>query len=148
MEGDIHSEEEAGIVPRAVKAILEQLEGSGSEFTVRVSFLELCKHTHLIIDTLVHGNTPLYCLIRQRGAAGPAEHLGREEAEVVRRREKRSGLPEPRGDRRTQRGGHPRDPATGHPAAPDCRHAVQQELVPVAHDLHAEDHDQGVQRGR
>eukprot|EP01031_Cornospumella_fuschlensis_P038122 gene38122-46319_t len=41
MEGDIHSEEEAGIVPRAVKAILEQLEASGSEFTVRVSFLEL-----------------------------------------------------------------------------------------------------------
>ena len=43
MEGDIHSEENAGIVPRSVKAILEQLEGCGSEFTIRVSFLELCK---------------------------------------------------------------------------------------------------------
>lgn len=41
MEGDIHSEEHAGIVPRSVKAIIEQLEGSGAEFTIRVSFLEL-----------------------------------------------------------------------------------------------------------
>eukprot|EP01034_Spumella_vulgaris_P037534 gene37534-46306_t len=41
MEGDINSEEDAGIVPRSVKAILEQLEGSGTEFTIRVSFLEL-----------------------------------------------------------------------------------------------------------
>eukprot|EP00981_Chlorochromonas_danica_P012539 scaffold5121_cov223-Ochromonas_danica.AAC.17 len=31
MEGDIHSEEEAGIVPRAVKFILEQLESSNNE---------------------------------------------------------------------------------------------------------------------
>ena len=44
MEGDIHSEENAGIVPRSVKAILEQLESSGAEFTIRVSFLELCKY--------------------------------------------------------------------------------------------------------
>lgn len=42
MEGDINSEEEAGIVPRSVKTILEMLEGSGTEFTIRVSFLELC----------------------------------------------------------------------------------------------------------
>ncbi len=41
MEGDIHSEENAGIVPRSVKAILETLESSGAEFTIRVSFLEL-----------------------------------------------------------------------------------------------------------
>ena len=41
MEGDIHSEENAGIVPRAVKAILEQLEAGGWDFTIRVSFLEL-----------------------------------------------------------------------------------------------------------
>jgi kinesin family protein 11 len=41
MEGDIHSEEHAGIVPRSVKAILEQLEASDSEYTIRVSFLEL-----------------------------------------------------------------------------------------------------------
>ena len=41
MEGDIHSEENSGIVPRSVKSILEQLEASGSEFTIRVSFLEL-----------------------------------------------------------------------------------------------------------
>ena len=41
MEGDINSEVDAGIVPRSVKAILETLEASGSEFTIRVSFLEL-----------------------------------------------------------------------------------------------------------
>lgn len=41
MEGDIHSKDDAGIVPRSVNAILEQLEASGSEFTIRVSFLEL-----------------------------------------------------------------------------------------------------------
>jgi kinesin family protein 11 len=41
MEGDIYSEENAGIVPRSVRAILEQLETKGSEFTIRVSFLEL-----------------------------------------------------------------------------------------------------------
>jgi kinesin family protein 11 len=46
MEGDIHSEEHAGIVPRSVKWILEQLESSGAEFTIRVSFLELCKLFH------------------------------------------------------------------------------------------------------
>jgi kinesin family member 11 len=43
MEGDIRSPEDAGIVPRAVNNILEQLESSGVEFTIRVSFLELCK---------------------------------------------------------------------------------------------------------
>ena len=43
MEGDIYSEEDAGIVPRSVKQILEILEGSGTEFTIRVSFLELCE---------------------------------------------------------------------------------------------------------
>ena len=41
MEGDIHSDADAGIVPRSVKSILESLEASGSEFTIRVSFLEL-----------------------------------------------------------------------------------------------------------
>lgn len=43
MEGDIHSEEHAGIVPRSVKYILEQLENSEAEYTIRVSFLELCE---------------------------------------------------------------------------------------------------------
>jgi kinesin family protein 11 len=41
MEGDIHSEEHAGIVPRTVNTILQQLEASDSEYTIRVSFLEL-----------------------------------------------------------------------------------------------------------
>jgi hypothetical protein len=54
MEGDIYSEEQAGIVPRSVKAILEQLEGSGAEFTVRVSFLELCKF-HIISSLELEG---------------------------------------------------------------------------------------------
>jgi kinesin family protein 11 len=41
MEGDLTCAENAGIVPRSVKAIFEQLGGSGAEFTIRVSFLEL-----------------------------------------------------------------------------------------------------------
>jgi kinesin family member 11 len=41
MEGDIFCPENAGIVPRSIKAILEKLEATGSEFTIRVSFLEL-----------------------------------------------------------------------------------------------------------
>jgi kinesin family protein 11 len=55
MEGNIHSEEDAGIVPRSVKAILENLESSGSEFTIRVSFLELCKlrFTDALYSTLL-----------------------------------------------------------------------------------------------
>jgi hypothetical protein len=43
MEGDIFSEDDAGIVPRSVKHILDILELSMTEFTIRVSFLELCK---------------------------------------------------------------------------------------------------------
>ena len=43
MEGDIHSEEHAGIVPRSVKTIFEQLENSQAEYSIRVSFLEICK---------------------------------------------------------------------------------------------------------
>lgn len=55
MEGDIHNEENAGIVPRSVKAILEQLEASGSEFTIRVSFLEL--YNEELQDLLVPGTS-------------------------------------------------------------------------------------------
>ena len=35
MEGDVNSDEHSGIVPRSVRAIFEQLESSGVEFTVR-----------------------------------------------------------------------------------------------------------------
>lgn len=41
MEGNINVPEEAGIVPRSANAIIEQLEASGAEYTIRVSFLEL-----------------------------------------------------------------------------------------------------------
>jgi kinesin family protein 11 len=41
MEGDLNSEADAGIVPRSVKTVVETLESSGAEFTIRVSFLEL-----------------------------------------------------------------------------------------------------------
>jgi kinesin family protein 11 len=61
MEGDIHSEENAGIVPRSVKWILEQLETSGAEFTIRVSFLELCKYRRFCpsqIFTVSYGSLP------------------------------------------------------------------------------------------
>ena len=43
MEGDFNSEEFAGIVPRSVNTILDYLEGSDADYSVRVSFLELCK---------------------------------------------------------------------------------------------------------
>ena len=54
MEGNIHSEEHAGIVPRSFKAILEQLEASDSEYTIRVSFLELCKYSLYLSDHLLY----------------------------------------------------------------------------------------------
>jgi kinesin family protein 11 len=41
MEGSIHCEENAGIVPRSIKKIFDTLTSGGAEFTVRVSFLEL-----------------------------------------------------------------------------------------------------------
>jgi kinesin family protein 11 len=41
MEGDITNPEKAGIVPRCVKTIFEHLGERNTEFTVRVSFLEL-----------------------------------------------------------------------------------------------------------
>ena len=55
MEGDISSEEHAGIVPRAVKAIFEQLEQSKVEFTIRVSFLEL--YNEELADLLTPSNS-------------------------------------------------------------------------------------------
>ena len=56
MEGNIHSEEHAGIVPRSVKAILEQLEASDSEYTIRVSFLELCKYRKVLHALKIYSN--------------------------------------------------------------------------------------------
>ena len=41
MEGDLTCADNAGIVPRSVKAIFEQLGESNVEFAIRVSFLEL-----------------------------------------------------------------------------------------------------------
>ena len=41
MEGNIASEDDAGLVPRSVRAIFENLQAMDMEFTVRVSFLEL-----------------------------------------------------------------------------------------------------------
>jgi len=57
MEGIIDSEADAGIVPRSVKTILETLEASGSEFTIRVSFLEL--YNEELQDLLVPPSTSL-----------------------------------------------------------------------------------------
>jgi oligoribonuclease NrnB/cAMP/cGMP phosphodiesterase (DHH superfamily) len=56
MEGNIHDKEEAGIVPRAVNTILEQLEETGHEFTIRVSFLEICtdlQHKYVFLIFLI-----------------------------------------------------------------------------------------------
>jgi hypothetical protein len=50
MEGNINSAEDAGIVPRSVNALLQQLESSGAEFTIRVSFLELCEPLSLSLS--------------------------------------------------------------------------------------------------
>lgn len=54
MEGNIHDQENAGIVPRAVRSIFEQLEAGEAEFTVRVSFLEL--YNEELQDLLVPNN--------------------------------------------------------------------------------------------
>lgn len=53
MEGNISIPEEAGIVPRAARSIIEQLEASGAEFTIRVSFLEL--YNEELQDLLAEG---------------------------------------------------------------------------------------------
>ena len=53
MEGDIHHEDMAGIVPRSIRAIFETLTNGGAEFTVRVSFLEL--YNEELQDLLVGG---------------------------------------------------------------------------------------------
>jgi kinesin family member 11 len=79
MEGNIHSEEDAGIVPRSVKAILENLESCGSEFTIRVSFLELCKNPYsttkypLLAPLIIY--VPFLHVYRQRRIAGLAKHF-------------------------------------------------------------------------
>lgn len=60
MEGDIHCEDNAGVIPRAVRSILEKLESTGSEFTIRVSFLELYNEELqdlLAIDSTAPGST-------------------------------------------------------------------------------------------
>lgn len=54
MEGDVNSEDNAGIVPRSVKAILENLSDSGIDFTIRVSFLEL--YNEELQDLLADGS--------------------------------------------------------------------------------------------
>ncbi|CAM9126420.1 unnamed protein product, partial [Ectocarpus fasciculatus] len=54
MEGNINVPEDAGIVPRSAKAIIEQLEASGAEFTIRVSFLEL--YNEELQDLLAEGS--------------------------------------------------------------------------------------------
>lgn len=54
MEGNINIPEEAGIVPRSATAIIEQLEASGVEFTIRVSFLEL--YNEELQDLLTENN--------------------------------------------------------------------------------------------
>ncbi len=55
MEGDIHHEDMAGIVPRSIRAIFETLTNGGAEFTVRVSFLEL--YNEELQDLLVPGGS-------------------------------------------------------------------------------------------
>ena len=64
MEGEVASDEMAGIVPRAVRLILERLEQGKAEYTVRVSFLEL--YNEELLDLLADskeqggkGNKPL-----------------------------------------------------------------------------------------
>ena len=54
MEGEVNSEEHAGIVPRSVRAIYENLEAEGTEFTIRVSFLEL--YNEELQDLLADGS--------------------------------------------------------------------------------------------
>ena len=43
MEGDITSEENCGIIVRAGKYLLETLQNNNADFTLKASFLEICK---------------------------------------------------------------------------------------------------------
>lgn len=43
MEGDIDSEENCGLIPRAGKYFLDQLTKNHADFSLKVSFLEICK---------------------------------------------------------------------------------------------------------
>lgn len=54
MEGDINSDENAGIIPRSVKSIIEKLEAGKAEYTVRVSYMEL--YNEVMQDLLVDPN--------------------------------------------------------------------------------------------
>lgn len=41
MEGNMNDKEQAGIIPRSINKIFKHLESNASEYSVRVSFLEL-----------------------------------------------------------------------------------------------------------
>jgi kinesin family protein 11 len=43
MEGDVVSTRHAGIIPRAVKMIFDHFESCGTDFSLLVSHLEICK---------------------------------------------------------------------------------------------------------
>lgn len=61
MEGEIMDDAMAGIVPRAVRLILEKLDASKAEYTVRVSFLELYNEElqDLLVEPGDKSNKPL-----------------------------------------------------------------------------------------
>lgn len=52
MEGDISSVDNMGVIPRAVHAIFEHLEGISADYTVRTSFLELYNEVMILAASI------------------------------------------------------------------------------------------------
>jgi hypothetical protein len=54
MEGDISDEAEWGMIPRAAKTMFDSLNASGCDYTVKVSFLEICKNASHPLNSIYH----------------------------------------------------------------------------------------------
>ena len=57
MEGDLHGEVNAGIIPRSIKLIFSRLKAANTEFSIRISFLELYNEVR-------PADIPLWCGLR------------------------------------------------------------------------------------
>lgn len=51
MEGNVGSADDEGIVPRATKAMFSKLDKLGMDYTIRVSFLEICEYVSFRFTT-------------------------------------------------------------------------------------------------
>jgi hypothetical protein len=58
MEGNISDESEWGMIPRVAKTIFESLSSSNSDFTIKVSYLEICELVSLFIVLVSYSCRP------------------------------------------------------------------------------------------